>query len=165
LIMSCIQGHAIGTVFQFTHLPNLSRLAVDYHLPSDLMKLESIRPMLAVTDIDATILFYRKMLGFECTSRLKSWANLHKDNVELMICLPNVHEPFQKPTLTGSLYFNTADVDALWNELKDKVSVAYPIENFFYGMREFAIRDNNGYLLQFGQEISDPAQIPPPEMD
>lgn len=30
----------------------------------------------------------------------------------------------------------------------------YPVEDFGYGMREFAIYDNNGYLLQFGQEIS-----------
>ena len=44
---------------------------------------------------------------------------------------------------------------------QDKARVVYPIENFFYGMREFAIRDNNGYILQFGQEISDPADIPP----
>jgi len=36
--------------------------------------------------------------------------------------------------------------------LKDKVRVCYPLENFEYGMREFAIYDNNGYLLQFGQE-------------
>jgi len=28
--------------------------------------------------------------------------------------------------------------------------VVYPIESFDYGMREFAIRDNNGYILQFG---------------
>jgi hypothetical protein len=32
-------------------------------------------------------------------------------------------------------------------------------------MREFAIRDNNGYILQFGQEITDPEQIPAPEID
>ena len=129
------------------------------------MKLENIRPMLAVTDIDATILFYRKLLGFECVSRMESWAALRRDSVEVMISLPNAHEPFEKPMLTGSLYFNTVDVDALWAELKDKVSVVYPIENFFYGMREFAVRDNNGYILQFGQEITDPAEIPPPEMD
>jgi hypothetical protein len=30
------------------------------------------------------------------------------------------------------------------------------MEDFEYGMREFAIRDNNGYILQFGQEISSP---------
>jgi uncharacterized glyoxalase superfamily protein PhnB len=54
------------------------------------------------------------------------------------------------------------DVDSLWQQLKDKTTVVYPLENFFYGMREFAIRDNNAYLLQFGSEIEDPSQIPLP---
>jgi len=127
------------------------------------MKLENVRPMLAVTNIDETIRFYRDVLGFACANQMDGWAALSRDNVELMVSLPNAHEPFEKPTLTGSIYFNTTDVDALWEQIKDKVSVVYPIENFFYGMREFAIRDNNGYILQFGQEITDPAQIPPPE--
>jgi uncharacterized glyoxalase superfamily protein PhnB len=82
-----------------------------------------------------------------------------------MITLPNAHEPFEKPALTGSLYFNSTNVDALWDQLKDRANVVYPLENFYYGMREFAIRDNNGYILQFGQEIADSAQIPPPEFD
>jgi uncharacterized glyoxalase superfamily protein PhnB len=127
------------------------------------MKLESVRPVLAVTNIDDTIHFYGDVLGFECANRMDGWAALCRDNVEVMISLPNAHEPFEKPTLTGSIYFNTSDVDALWEQIKDKASVVYPIENFFYGMREFAIRDNNGYILQFGQEISDPAQVPPLE--
>lgn len=121
--------------------------------------------MLTVSNMDDTILFYRNLLGFECVSRLESWAALRKDGVEVMISLPNDHEPFEKPALTGSLYFNTVDVDELWDQIKDKASVVYPLESFYYGMREFAIRDNNGYILQFGQEITDPAQIPPPEID
>jgi uncharacterized glyoxalase superfamily protein PhnB len=129
------------------------------------MKLESLRPMLAVNNIDDTIRFYHDVLGFECANRMDGWAALSRDNVEVMISLPNAHEPFEKPTLTGSIYFNATDVDALWEQIKDKVSIVYPIEIFVYGMREFAIRDNNGYILQFGQEISDPAQIPPPEVD
>jgi|ERR1700704_70034 len=129
------------------------------------MTLENIRPMLAVNSIDDTILFYRNLLGFECVNRMEGWACLRKDKVELMISLPNAHEPFEKPTLTGSLYFNASNVDELWDEIKDKVNAVYPIENFFYGMREFAIRDNNGYILQFGQEITDPEQIPPPGVD
>jgi len=56
--------------------------------------------------------------------------------------------------VTGSFYFTTDDVDALWQELKDKARVCYDIENFEWGMREFAVYDNNGYLLQFGQEIA-----------
>ena len=129
------------------------------------MKFENVRPMLAVNNIDDTVRFYRGVLGFECANQMDGWAALSRDNVELMISLPNAHEPFEKPTLTGSIYFNTTDVDALWEQIKDNVSVVYPIENFFYGMREFAIRDNNGYILQFGQEITDPAQIPPPGTD
>lgn len=39
------------------------------------------------------------------------------------------------------------------NELKDKAKVCYDIEDFCYGMREFAIYDNNDNLQQFGQEI------------
>jgi uncharacterized glyoxalase superfamily protein PhnB len=129
------------------------------------MTLENVRPVLYVNSIDETILFYSNTLGFECVKRLDGWAALRKDNVEVMISLPNAHEPFEKPMLTGSLYFNSADVDALWDEIKDKANVVYPLESFYYGMREFAIRDNNGYILQFGQEITDPQQIPPPDLD
>ncbi|MGC2695813.1 MAG: VOC family protein [Candidatus Angelobacter sp.] len=129
------------------------------------LKLENVRPMLAVTSIDDTIAFYRNVLGFECISRMDGWAALRKGCVEIMISLPNEHEPFDKPTLTGSIYFNASDVDALWGQVKDRARIVYPLENFYYGMREFAIRDNNGYILQFGQEIKDPSQIPPPEID
>jgi len=55
---------------------------------------------------------------------------------------------------TGSLYFHTEDVDSLWEQFRAKATIVYPIENFDYGMREFAIRDGNGYILQIGQEIA-----------
>jgi uncharacterized glyoxalase superfamily protein PhnB len=124
------------------------------------MKLTNVTPILAVTSIDETIRFYRDVLGFECVNRIDNWAALRNGDAELMISLPNAHEPFDKPHFTGSLYFRLGDVDALWNQLKEKSSVVYPIENFFYGMREFAIRDNNGYCLSFGSPIRDPSQIP-----
>ena len=95
------------------------------------MKLENVKPMLAVTDMDDTLRFYGDVLGLECVNRIESWAALRKDTVEIMISLPNVHEPFEKPTLTGSLYFSSNDVDALWEKIKHKAAVVYPIENFF----------------------------------
>ena len=61
--------------------------------------------------------------------------------------------PFDSPTFTGSLYFNVDDAASLWVSLKDVVKVGYPMEDFHYGMREFAIYDNNGYLLQFGTPL------------
>jgi len=40
----------------------------------------------------------------------------------------------------------------LWKRLKDRCKIEYPIEDFEYGVREFAIRDNSGYLLELRQE-------------
>jgi uncharacterized glyoxalase superfamily protein PhnB len=73
--------------------------------------------------------------------------------VELMVSLPNHHETLEKLGFTGSFYFHPENVDSLWEQLKDKVPIVYPIENFSYGMREFAIRDSSGYILQFGKPI------------
>jgi hypothetical protein len=55
----------------------------------------------------------------------------------------------------GSLYFRVREVDGLWLQLKDRARICYPIETFEYGMREFAIYDNNGYLFQFGEAVTD----------
>ena len=56
---------------------------------------------------------------------------------------------------SGSFYFTLENVNELWEELKNKCTIAYPIENFEWETREFAIFDNNGYMLQFGQDISE----------
>jgi len=37
--------------------------------------------------------------------------------------------------------------------VNDRCRVEYPTEDFEYGMREFSIRDNLRYLLQFGKRI------------
>ena len=59
---------------------------------------------------------------------------------------------YHGPQFTGSLYLRTDDADAWWGFLKDRATIVHPIENFSYGMREFAIKDCNGYILQFGEE-------------
>ena len=60
----------------------------------------------------------------------------------------------EKPlSLTGVLYFYPQNVTNLWDQIKDEVSIAWPLQDFHYGMREFAIYDNNGYTLSFGQEM------------
>jgi catechol 2,3-dioxygenase-like lactoylglutathione lyase family enzyme len=116
-----------------------------------------LRPMLYTADLDATIAFYVSQLGFTLDERNDEWgwASLSRDQVALMIAKPNAHTPFDKSTFTGSFYFNTTDVDALWAAWKDKANVCYGLDTFAYGMREFAIYDNNGYLLQFGQPTHD----------
>jgi uncharacterized glyoxalase superfamily protein PhnB len=121
------------------------------------MKLKELRPMLWTEQLKETIDFYVTTLGFTCGEKNDDWgwASLHKDDVEIMLARPNAHTSFTKPVFTGSFYITTQDVNALWEQLKDKAVIAYPIETIDWEMREFAIYDNNGYMLQFGQNVNE----------
>jgi uncharacterized glyoxalase superfamily protein PhnB len=122
------------------------------------MKFNSLRPMLWSAQFDETIAFYTGLLGFTLDARNDDWgwASLSKDDVGIMIARPNEHAAFEMPVFTGSIYINTDDVVSIWDELKDKATLVYGLEDFPWEMREFAIYDNNGYILQFGQDISEP---------
>lgn len=120
------------------------------------MKLTNLSPMLETNDISATIDFYTQTLGFTLRGTFEhegttTWCDLVRDEVAIMFSLPNQQMNYGRILLSGSLYINTEDVDAIWNLLKDKCEIVYPPENFEYGMREFAIKDNNGYVLNFGE--------------
>ncbi len=110
--------------------------------------------MLQVDNMDDTIKYYEDTLGFKCESRMDDeWARVERDEIAIMLSSRYGKEKNQKPIMTGSIYIFTNPVDDLWEELKNKVNIAYPIETFDYGMREFAILDCNGYMLQFGQGV------------
>ena len=116
------------------------------------MALTALSPILYTDQLEASINFYTTILGFNCSSHEPAWgwASLEQDQVHIMLSKPNAHLPFNGPKLTGSIYIYTDQVEAEWSRLKDKVKVAYEMEDFDYGMREFGIFDNNGYLLQYG---------------
>ncbi|CAD0219497.1 VOC family protein [Chryseobacterium sp. D764] len=115
----------------------------------------ALRPILWTENIDETIGFYMRVLGFTLMDRNDDWqwASLRKDEIYLMLSQPNQHEKNTSIGFSGSFYFNVNKVDELWEDLKIKAKVCYEIESFEWGMREFAIYDNNGYILQFGEPI------------
>ncbi len=117
-------------------------------------KLLALTPMLWTKELEETIAFYTEILGFECAAHVEGWAVLVYGEVEIMFCLPNAHLPIDGPQFTGSFYFNTDNVDELWANFKGECNICYEIDNFDYGMREFAIFDNNNYILQFGQQLT-----------
>ncbi|RFM25706.1 VOC family protein [Deminuibacter soli] len=119
------------------------------------MKIISLTPVLYTADVRSTIDLYVGVLGFSCPFPDDNRATIHHGETAIMLSLPNAHLPFEKAHFTGSFYFRLHDVDALWEQLKDTTQVVYPIEDFPYGMREFAIYDNNGYILQFGQSLEE----------
>lgn len=119
------------------------------------MKVTALRPMLWTEDLGETVDFYVNVLGFSCVQKNDDWgwASLRLDKVWIMLANPNEHTPYDKIGFTGTFYYTVDDVEAMWAKVYDKARVCYGIEDFEWGMREFAIFDNNGYMLQFGQEI------------
>ena len=121
------------------------------------MKLLDLRPMFWVDNVRSTIDWYVQTLEFTEGNYSEDWqwGVVVKDGVEIMFAKPNEHTPYNGSQFTGSLYINVDDADSLWNKLKDSQHVYYSLENFEYGMKEFAIKDCNGYILQFGQDVSE----------
>jgi hypothetical protein len=117
--------------------------------------LQGLSPMLESHDLVGTVRFYVDILGFNCDAYEEgwSWVSLSLDDVHIMFTSPNPHRNLQKAIMSGSLYIRTNAVETLWQMLREKVNICYELEKFEYGMYEFAIYDNNGYILQFAQEI------------
>jgi uncharacterized glyoxalase superfamily protein PhnB len=115
------------------------------------MVMRSLTPMLQTSDMERTIAWYGDMLGFRCVSRMgDGWCRLEHDGVSLMF-MRNDH--LGAPHATATQYIYVDDVHALWATLKGRVTAEWGPEDMSYGMREFAIKDPDGYLLSFGQPL------------
>jgi len=130
--------------------------------------IDSVAPMLKAKDLQETIRFYTRDLGFTAVSVFgpegaPTWCSLRRDGVCLMFY--SMDAPKGPPTMTGVLYFYPTDVAAFWDQVKDKIPVEWDLRETDYGMLEFAIRDCNGYTLSFGQDIGKASRRAPAAAD
>lgn len=51
-----------------------------------------------------------------------------------------------------TFYIEVENLEDFYKRVKDKVDVAKELFTTWYGMKEFYIRDNNGYILCFAEE-------------
>ncbi len=121
------------------------------------MNIKRMTVSFETNDLPATLRFYQDYLGFSVSGKWPEenpvWAELQNAEHAIMFSERNAHSQHAEMVFTGSLYFNCDEVDAMWERLREVARVEYPIDDFDYGMREFAIYDPNGYLLRFGREI------------
>ena len=80
---------------------------------------------------------------------------LDRDAVSLGFFAPDAHQG--RVTIgTADLYVATEDVRAMHAAIRDRVAIEWGPEVYFYGRREFAVRDPDGYLLIFTEPTDDP---------
>ncbi len=109
-------------------------------------------PMLQTLDLERTVAWYESVLGFRRSGpHAEGWCSLERDGVSIMF-MTNAH--LGTPHATATQYFTVDDADALWRSIKDRCAAEWGPEDMSYGLREFAIRDPNGYLLSFGSAIA-----------
>jgi catechol 2,3-dioxygenase-like lactoylglutathione lyase family enzyme len=103
-----------------------------------------------VRDLSKAIDWYRDVLGFELDSTWPGEAPVYADfnagaGAVFAIAVAAV--------VPAGARFNFAaeDVDALWNQLKDRVEIVEALYDTPYGTRKFTIRDLDGNELGFSR--------------
>ena len=137
------------------------------------MTYKKLTTNMMVDDVNRTVDFYSNVLGFEFVmgvpedsqevvtamqnDQALGFAMVKCKNVEMMFqtkkSLAREIPEFSGMKIGGSLtfYVQVEDVEDLFEKLKDKVTIIKGMQTTFYGMREFYIRDCNGYVLAFAQ--------------
>lgn len=124
--------------------------------------MRNLTPDLMVINVNKTVEFYRDILGFEVARTAPEtgtfqWALIKNGDIEIML---QSRESLEKelPLFTGMkiggsfmLYIDVTDIKMLYEKVKGKMTIAKDLHETFYGTREFAIKDINGYVLVFAQ--------------
>lgn len=134
------------------------------------MKFSDVTPNLVVSDIARSLAFYRDVLGFSAIATVPDAAPfvfvwMQRDGVNVFLNTAASIEDDQ-PQLAARTLGGTATmymvieagsaaegVDALFETVKSQAPVVMPLHTQFYGMREFAIEDPDGYVIYAAQRV------------
>lgn len=119
-------------------------------------------PYFPVADVEQSALHYERVLGFHCDYAGGSpprFAILSRDDLSIMLRLVPAPEricPNERQGGTWDVFFWVRDARALFEELRAKAAeiVYEPVVRQEYQMLEFAVRDRDGHVLGFGQDVT-----------
>jgi lactoylglutathione lyase len=123
-----------------------------------------LTPNLLVASVERSLAFYVDVLGFQRGLTVPdeppfAFASVTGGPVEIFLndaagAVKEYPGFAGKPLgATGTLFIEVEGVNALHDRLRGKVKVVMPIETKFYGMREFAIEDPDGYVITFAERV------------
>lgn len=113
-------------------------------------------PIFPVDDPLQTAEYYRDILGFDINFKWEdppSYVVINRDDA-VGIHLTKKQDDFQPSSAHTSLFIFVHDVDAVYEEYqKSGANIVTPIGDRDYAMRDFDIKDPNGYIIVFGKGI------------
>lgn len=136
--------------------------------------MKRLNPNLMVKDVKETVEFYKNNLGFELDIAIPEtqdgvlteipkdkkivYAHMKSGGVEIMFqseeSLKEDVPVFADAEIGASVsfYILVEKIEDFYNQVKEKVEVVKELSTTWYGMNEFYIRDNNGYILGFAEQ-------------
>ena len=125
---------------------------------------KKLTPNLVVANVERSLAFYVDTLGFERGLTVPeqspfAFASVTGGPIEIFFndaaAAVTEYPGFGGKPLgaTGTMFIELEGVDALHDRLKSSVKIVMPLETKFYGMREFAIEDPDGYVVTFAERV------------
>jgi catechol 2,3-dioxygenase-like lactoylglutathione lyase family enzyme len=105
--------------------------------------------LLRCTDLERTRAFYTALPGFAVTPSTGDTLTITGHGARVVFTAADLWH--RAPTLTGTLYFTVADIDACFAQVQGRAQLAWTLQDMPYGAREFGVVDCNGYILAFQQ--------------
>jgi catechol 2,3-dioxygenase-like lactoylglutathione lyase family enzyme len=131
-----------------------------------------LTPNLLVGDVERSLAFYTNVLGFERGFTVPEqspfvFGSVVSGTIEIFFnerdTATKEYPAFAgKPLgLTGTMFIElegTGNLDRLHDRLKTAVPVVMPLVTQWYGVKEFAVADPDGYVITFAERVAtDPA--------
>lgn len=125
---------------------------------------KKLTPNLLVANVERSLAFYVDTLGFSRSMTVPEqspfvFAAVTSGSIEIFVndaatAVKEYPAFVGKPIgATGTMFIEVEGVDAIHDRLKSHVKIVMPIVTQFYGMREFAIEDPDGYVITFAERV------------
>ena len=123
---------------------------------------KKLTPNLVVANVERSLAFYVDTLGFARGLTVPEqspfvFASVTSGALEIFFndastAIKEYPSFAGKPIgATGTMFIEMEGIDAFHEAVKAKVTITMPIVTQWYGMREFAIEDPDGYVITFAE--------------
>jgi uncharacterized glyoxalase superfamily protein PhnB len=119
-----------------------------------------LKPLLAVSDIQRSVEFYRDRLGFSLTGQAENegkmfWCSMERGGSAIMLQQAEEEDgPAGGRGRGVSFYFICEDADAIYAELTSRGLSLGPPTIASYGMKQVLVPEPDGYYLCFESPVA-----------
>jgi uncharacterized glyoxalase superfamily protein PhnB len=129
------------------------------------MKYQKLTPNLVVKDVAASMEFYRSVLGFEPAMKVPDQApyvfgSVTSGGVEIFFndqkAVAEDYPALGNKPIGGSmtLFIEVEGIEEILSRVqKSGAKVTMPLKQQFYGMKEFAFEDSEGWVVTIAERI------------